>query len=401
MTELNHEIPAKLLPLYQQKRRFFVLFGGRGSGKSIGVADFLLLTGYAEKHRILCTREIQNSLAQSVHKLLCDRIEILGLKSFYEITEKTIRGKNGTEFFFRGLWANEDSIKSIQGITIAWVEESQAISRRSLDVLIPTIRENGSFIIFTMNPTNDTDAVYTDFVLSDRQDALKIEMNYTDNPFFPDVLRAEMEHCRSVDLDAYAHIWLGKTVKHSQAQVFFGKWSIEDFVSPEKAHFYYGSDFGFAQDPTTLIRCYINDNKLFIDYEAYALQCEINHLPELYNTVPGAADHIIIGDSARPETISYLKNHGFPRIRGAEKGKGSIEDGIEYIKSFDKIIVHPRCKHAIDEFRLYSYVIDQRSGQITNKLEDKNNHISGDALRYALEPCMKNRKATATINLWR
>lgn len=397
---IDHKIPKKLLPLYTHKSRFFALFGGRGSGKSIGVADFLLLTGYKSKHRILCTREIQNSLAQSVHKLLTDRIEALHLTSFYEITEKTIRGKNGTEFFFRGLWQNEDSIKSMQGITIAWVEESQAISRRSLDVLIPTIRENNSQIIFTLNPTNDTDAVYADFVMKDRSDCFKIEMNYIDNPFFPDVLRTEMEYCRSTDTDAYAHIWMGKTVKHSQAQVFYGKWSIAEFEAADKEHFYFGSDFGFAQDPSTLNRCFIKDNILYIDYEVFALHCEINHLPDEYAKVPGAKDNIIIGDSARPETISYLKNHGFQRIKGAEKGKGSIEDGIEYLKSFDKIIIHPRCKHTIDEFRLYSYVTDNRSGQITNKIEDKNNHHI-DAIRYALEPCMKNRKATAAINLWR
>lgn len=383
MKELRLDIPKKLLPLYSTEKRYIALYGGRGGAKSWAVADFLLVQSYQNKKRVLCTREIQNSLQQSVHKLLSDRIQALGLTGFYEVTDKTIRGANGSEFYFKGLFGNPDSVKSFEGIDLVWCEESQSISRRSLDILIPTVRKEKSQILFTLNPTNPDDPVYTDFVIADRDDTLKIKINIEDNPFAPAVLLDEMAYCKRVDVDRWAHVWQGEPVVHSEAQIFFGKWFIENVTVPADAFIYAGSDFGFSKDSSTLIHCFEKDNCLYIPYEAYGVGVDIDKMPDFYDSVPNARRWPIIADSARPETISYLQKAGF-NITGAKKGKGSIEDGIAHIRQYEKIIIDPRCRNTIDEFRMYSYVVDKKTGAISSIPEDKNNHII-DALRYALE----------------
>lgn len=377
------------MPIYTTDKRYIAIRGGRGSGKSWSVADFLLCKGLESRKRVLCTREVQTSIKDSVHKLLADRIEYHRLNKFYTITDKNIKGANGSEFIFKGLFRNDNDIKSTEGIDYCWVEEAQAVSRRSLEVLTPTIRKENSQIIYTYNPTNEDDPVHADYTLADREDTLKIEALFHHNPWFPEVLRNEMEYDRRTDPDKYAHKWLGKCISHSEAQIFYGKWKIEEFDSISDSY-YYGADWGFATDPTVLVRCFVKDNTLFIDYEAYEIKCEITETPRLFDSVPDVRKYEIIADSARPETISHLRRNGF-RIEGAAKGKGSIEDGIEHLRGFEKIIIHPRCKHTIDEFRLYKFKQDKLSGKILNVPEDKNNHII-DALRYALEKVMKNRK---------
>lgn len=386
---MNIDVPEILLPIYTTDKRYIAIRGGRGSGKSWSVADFLLCKGLESRKRVLCTREVQTSIKDSVHKLLADRIEYHRLNKFYNITDKNIKGANGSEFIFKGLFRNDNDIKSTEGIDYCWTEEAQAVSRRSLEVLTPTIRKDNSQIIYTYNPTNEDDPVHTDYTLAGRDDTLKIEALFHHNPWFPEVLKKEMEYDRRTDPDKYAHKWLGQCIAHSEAQIFYGKWNIEEFDSNAEAY-YYGADWGFATDPTVLVRCFIKDNTLFIDYEAYEVKCEITETPRLFDSVPDVRKYEIIADSARPETISHLRRNGF-RIEGAAKGKGSVEDGIEHLRGFEKIIIHPRCKHTIDEFRLYKFKQDKLSGKILNVPEDKNNHII-DALRYALEKVMKNRK---------
>lgn len=385
-------IPTKIQPLFSTKKRFIVIFGGRGSGKSWGVALFLILKAMNFKIRVLCTREIQNSIKDSVHKLLSDTISKYHFDKYFIITEKSIKSINGSEFIFKGLRHNPNDIKSTEGIDYCWVEEAHSVSRKSLEILTPTIRKECSQIIFTYNPTDEFDPVHADYTLGDRDDILKINVNHNDNKKFPAVLKAEMEYDKRVDYDKYLHIWEGKCQKHSDAQVFFKKWQVDNFNTEElKPEFiYFGADWGFSQDATCLIRCFIKDNILYIDYEVYGVGVDIDKTPQMFDNVPDCRKYDIIADSARPETISYMKRNGF-RIRGAYKGAGSVEDGIAYLRSFEKIIIHERCKHAIDEFRLYSYKVDPHTGIISNKLEDKNNHCI-DALRYALEDRMRHRQ---------
>jgi phage terminase large subunit len=382
------QIPDKLFPILESNERFIDIYGGRGSGKSWAIAAKLIGKAYESKCRILCTREIQNTIKDSVHKLLSDTIEKYKLESVFTIKNDSIISDEGSEFIFKGLLRNPQDIKSMEGIDYCWVEEAHSVSRRSLETLIPTIRKENSQIIFSYNPTNDDDPIHIDYTISDKPNVLKIECNYTDNPWFPDVLKNEMEWDRKHDIDKYFHVWLGQCVKHSNAQVFYKKWVIEDFEAPKGMFFYLGADWGFSQDPSTLIRCFIVDNKLYIDYEFYEIGVDIDLLPIRFLNIPGSIDYPIIADSARPDTISYMQRHGFPKMTKSAKGKGSVEDGIAFLRSFDKIIIHSRCKHTIDEFRLYCYQIDPKTETISNKLEDKNNHII-DALRYACENLMR------------
>ena len=397
---LNLNVPYILLPIFKAKERFIDLYGGRGSAKSWTVADFLLIKGYERKCRILCTREVQNTIKDSVYKLLADRIETLKLDKFYTIKNDSIVGLNGTEFIFKGLLRNPQDIKSMEGIDYCWIEEAHSVSRKSLDILIPTIRKENSQIIFTYNPTNEEDPVHVDYTLSKRPDVLRIQCNFTDNPFFPEVLKADMEWDRANDIDKYEHIWLGKCVVHSEAQVFYGKWVIDGFEISEDVFYYQGADWGFSQDPLAFVRCFIVDRKLYICEEIYGVGIDIDFIPGRFQEIHESEKYPITADSARPDTINYVKRHGFPLIRKSIKGKGSIEDGISFLRGFEKIIIHPKCKHVIDEFRLYQYQVDPKTEAISNKLEDKNNHCI-DALRYAVEELMRIRKVEAVRSLAR
>ena len=189
--------------------RYKVLYGGRGGSKSHSIAKTLLIEGLKQPERILCAREIQSSISDSVLKLLEDQVSLLGLNSFYEVQRNAIYGKNGTQFIFAGLRHNLASIKSMEGCTKVWVEEAQTVSKQSWDVLIPTIRREGSEIWVSFNPELDTDETYKRFVLNPPSDAIVRKINWDDNPWFPEVLRLEMEELKVRDYDAYLNVWEG------------------------------------------------------------------------------------------------------------------------------------------------------------------------------------------------
>jgi len=268
-------------------------------------------------------------------------------------------------------------------------EEAQTISESSWKTLIPTIRAPGSEIWVTFNPLNIDDPTTKRFIENPPPDAYTRKVNYDENPYFPEELRKEMEWCRETDYESYLHVWEGFPRTISDAQIFRGKFTVESFPDDlwQKAdRLFFGTDFGFANDPTAMVRCFVFDNRLYIDYEAYKTKVEIDQLPAFYRTVPEVDNWPIHADGARPETISYLANRVSPpfRISAAKKWQGSVEDGIAYLKSFDKIVIHPRCKYTADEFRLYSYKVDKTTGEVLPLILDKFNHAV-DALRYALD----------------
>lgn len=382
---LDIDTPPWAVPLLSPSR-YKGAHGGRGSGKSHFFAELLV-----EEHTInqdqksVCIREIQKSIRMSAKLLIENKIESLGVGRYFEVQESVIKSRNGSGLMiFQGMQSHTaDSIKSLEGFDRAWVEEAQSISQRSLDLLRPTIRKPESEIWFSWNPQYETDPV--DVLLRGKNppdNAIVINVNYSDNPWFPDVLREEMEHDRRRDYDKYLHVWEGNYQTFGEALVF-RNWSIEEFDAPPDAVFRLGADWGFAIDPTVLIRCFIIGRRLYIDYEAYRIGCEITDTPALFDTVPDARRWPITADSARPETISHMKKNGYPRIQSAAKGAGSVEDGIEWLKSFD-LIVHPRCKHTISELGSYRYKQDKLTGAVLPIFEDKNNHVI-DALRYACE----------------
>lgn len=204
-----------------------------------------------------------------------------------------------------------------------------------------------------------------------------------------------MEYDRRRDIDKYLHVWEGQYRRSSEARVF-NNWTVEEFDAPNDAVFRFGADWGFSIDPTVLVRCYIDGRKLYVDHEAYALKCEVDQTPELFDHVPGSRRWLITADSARPETISYMQRHGF-KIVPAIKGARSLEEGVEFLKSFD-IIVHPRCVRTIAELQHYSYKVDDLTGQVIPVLADKDNHVI-DALRYACEGARRAAKPASTIRV--
>jgi phage terminase large subunit len=391
MSDLVIDTPRVYVPLLGPAR-YKGAHGGRGSGKSHFFGEMLIERSIMEKTDAVCVREVQKSLKQSVKKLLEGKIEALNAGAYFDVQDAQIKSTHGGLIIFQGLQNHTaDSIKSLEGFDIAWVEEAQSVSQRSLDMLRPTLRKPGSELWFSWNPSAATDPV--DALLrcvEPPPGSVIVEANYMDNPWLPDELRIEMEYDKRRDPDKYAHIWLGAYQQNSEARVF-KNWRIEEFERPAGTIHRLGADWGFSVDPSVLIRCDIEGNRLYVDYEAYMVGCEIVNLPELFMGVPDAEKWPITADSARPETISHMQKNGFPKIRPAIKGAKSLEEGVEFLKSFD-IIVHPRCKHLIDELTLYKYKEDPLTGAILPILEDKDNHVI-DALRYACEGARRAGKA--------
>lgn len=404
MTSLRIEYAPVFAPLLAPSR-YKGIHGGRGSGKSHFFAELMIAENIAEKQDNVCLREIQKSLEFSVKKLLEHKIEAMNAGGYFDVQDKRIFTKRGGVIIFEGLQNHTaESIKSLEKFKRAWVEEAQSLSQRSADILRPTIREPESELWFSWNPRLATDPV--DALLrgpNPPPGASVVEANYEDNPLFPDVLRKEMEYDRARDPEKYAHIWLGQYEQHSESRVF-KNWKVEDFDRPPGTIHRLGADWGFSIDPSVMVRCSIEGNRLYVDYEAYRIGCEIVNLSALFMEIPEAEKWPSVADSSRPETISHLKSHGFPKMGSAIKGKGSVEEGIAFLQSFD-IVVHPRCKHVIDELTHYRYKTDPLTNNILPLLEDKNNHCI-DALRYACEgarrarPVRKPVAPVPTVRSW-
>lgn len=214
---VNVSFPSKFSPLLNESARYKVFYGGRGSGKSHSIARALLVRGIREPGlRVLCTREVQSSMRESVHQLLRDLIKEMGIESLYRVLDSEIRGIGaaaGTLFMFKGL-ADPEAIKSLEGCHICWIEEARVVTKASWEKLDPTIRAEGSEVWISFNPELDTDYLYELFVKkTPPPGAIVVKVNWYDNPYFPTVLRAQMHHMRATDYDNYLHIWEG----HCQA----------------------------------------------------------------------------------------------------------------------------------------------------------------------------------------
>lgn len=391
------ELPPKHFALLHPSRRarYRVLKGGRGAAKSHSIARAVIARAVAEPIVVGCFREIQNSIRDSVHKLLTDTIHKLGLSRYFDIGVQYIKSHAGAQFLFEGLWANVNRIRSLEGLDIAWVEEAAKVSEQSWEVLIPTIRSPNSEILVNYNPEAESDPTHQRLAVNTPPNALVEHFTFEDNPYFPTVLRAEAEYLHRVDDDAFRHVWLGETRAHSDAQILRGKVTVEEFEPKAKwSGPYHGLDFGFSQDPTAAIRCYVDEatRTLYISHECWAVGCDIDATPPLLDTIPDASRYLMRADCSRPETISYLQAHGYPNVIAVEKWSGSVEDGVAFIRQFEKVIIHPRCTHTLEESRLYSFKVDRLTGDVLPDVVDKHNHTM-DALRYALQPLIQGRGA--------
>lgn len=401
-------VPPKYRPL-TRPYRYKGLHGGRGGMKSHFFAEMLVQEHHETPgFRSVCVREVQNSLEQSVKRLIEDKINALGYADEFRVLNTHIESPGGGVIIFKGMRDyTAESIKSLEGFDRAWVEEAQALSQNSLTLLRPTIRKNRSEIWFSWNPRYETDPVDKFFRDGDPPpDSICVEVNYEDNPHFPEVLRREMEWDRQRDPDQFAHVWRGKHKKLSEARVF-KNWVEEEFDTPAGVQFLLGGDWGFSTDPTVLIRAFFRDERtLCVDHEAWEVGCEIEDTPALFDSLlcgekcakprkdckrpehGFARKWEITADSARPETISHMNKHGYPRVVGSKKGPNSVEEGVAFLQSYN-IVVHPRCHRTINELTFYAYKIDKQTGVVLPILPDKKNHVI-DSLRYSLE---KTRRA--------
>lgn len=387
--------------------RYKVFYGGRGGAKTWHFARALLLLSLLKKIKVLCAREYMNSIKDSVHAVIKDQIDRMGLSRFFENTASEIRcTETGSKFIFKGLHLNDAEIKSTEKIDYCWVEEAQAVTKSSWDNLVLTIRTENeartepSEIWISFNPHSEDDPTYQRFIKNASPETIQERTNWDSNPFFPLVLNKERLWMMQRDPGAYEHIWSGACRVLGDNVIFAGRFTVDCFETPTNPPpcFYYGCDWGRV-DPTVLIRCYVSgppgephEEELWIDYEAYAVGVELNDIPALFDRVPRSREALIKGDSARGDVISYLnKSFGFRIEPTMKKGhvedgqkRGSIEDGIEHIRGFKQVHIHQRCVHTAEEFRLYAYKRDPRTGQILEEILDRNNHCI-DSLRYALE----------------
>ncbi|MFY2037137.1 PBSX family phage terminase large subunit [Achromobacter xylosoxidans] len=408
MTTAEIQLPPKLIPVFSGQARYRGATGGRGSAKTRSFALMTAVRAYMFAQAgvsgvILCGREYMNSLEDSSMEEVKQAIRsVPWLDAYFEIGEKYIRTRNRrVSYTFTGLRHNLDSIKSKARILIAWIDEAENVSEIAYQKLLPTVREDDSEVWLTWNPELDGSPTDLRFVKNPPPNSKIVELNYTDNPWFPDVLEQERRNDRErLDDQTYAWIWDGAYRENSEAQILAGKYRVAEF-DPAAGWDgpYFGLDWGFSQDPTAGVKLWVHDHRLWVEYEAGKIGLENDDIAEfMIARLPGIEQHVTRADSARPETISHVKSKGrdghrasLPRLQGVEKWKGSVEDGIAHLRSYKEIVIHPRCVQTLREARLYSYKVDRLTGDVLTDIVDANNHYM-DAMRYALQPMIKRKR---------
>ncbi len=346
---------------------------------------------------ILCGREFMNSLDDSSMEEVKTAIRSVDwLNAYYEIGERFIRSRDRrVRYVFAGLRHNLDSIKSKTRILLAWIDEAEPVSEEAWRKLIPTVREDGSEIWVTWNPEDEESPTHIRFRKQVPDDAKIVRMNYSDNPWFPDTLEAERQRDKKFRPDVYPHIWEGAFLEMSDRTVF-RNWEVDERTPPAGVVWFYGADWGFANDPTAAVRlCFLDDETIYVDSCVSEAGVPMEETPALLMGVKDIARWPVRADSARPETIDYVRRHGLPKLRAAQKGKGSIEDGITFLQGFN-IVVHPDCAPLIRELRRFSYKVDRQTGEPLPVIEDKDNHLI-DAMRYAVEGMHSRGRMTVPV----
>lgn len=441
------EIPTApvFLPLLQPAR-YLGAWGGRGGAKSHFFAEKLIDDALYQPGLLsVCIREVQKSLRDSSKRLIESKLSKFGLgeSDGFKVFADVIETPGDGVIIFQGMQNHTaESIKSLEGFHRGWWDEAQKASATSLAILRPSFfRVPDCQLWFSWNPKErpdpDNPQSSVDGLLRGAHPppgTIVVESQFYDNPWFDktDLAKEEAYDRTHRQPEEYAHIWKGAYLTRSEKRVF-KNWKVEDFVTPTKGvTFRFGADFGFSVDPSVLVRMFLGrwevgsvldavgapvkravpDEKgrtLFIDFEAYRVGCDVDHTPALFagpcpfepndprawknpyqdKGIEGAMDWPMVCDNARPETISYLQRHGFQRAVAAIKGPGSLQEGVEFLKTYN-IVVHPRCVHTIDELTLYSWKTDPLTDKILPVLEDKKNHVI-DAARYAVEDIRRGR----------
>lgn len=397
--DLNIDFPRKLACLFQPKR-YKVLHGGRGGAKSWGVARALLVIGIQRPIRVLCARELQKSIKDSVHRLLADQIKLMGLDGVYEVQQTTIKGRNGTEFFFEGLRHNTaQNLKSFEGVDICWIEEAVNVTKSSWEVLIPTIRKEGSEIWITLNPELEEDYTYQNFVLNPPADSVVMQVNWNDNKWFPEVLKLEKDALKARDYDAYLNVWEGRCKQVVEGAIYAKEY--QEALSK-------GRIMNVPYDKTKVVNTfwdlgYADSTSIwFIQQKGFEF-----HIIDFYQNSGQAIDHY----------IQVLQNRGYvygvdclphdARARSLGTGKSieellkaqgrrvdiaprlSIVDGIAAVRSIFHTCYFDikKCSDGLQALRRYRYEVDTDTGRTQkNPLHDENSHAADAFRMFAVMP---------------
>ena len=410
-------------------------WGGRGAAKSHFFAEKLIDDSIYHRGLLsCCIREIQKSLRDSSKRLIESKIQKFGvMNEGFKIFADVIETPGDGIIIFNGMQNHtSESIKSLEGFHRGFWDEAQRASEYSLGILRPSFfRVPNSELWFSWNPGDEESPI--DKLLrgphAKELGAVVVNSNFDDNPWLPEGLAREEAYDRTHRTpEDYAHIWRGAYLVRSERRVF-KNWrrAVFDIPAGARPTYRFGADFGFSVDPSVLVRIFLgrwhnNDptsgiaipddagRTLFFDREAYRVGCDVDHTPALFagdcpfspddprawknpygdEGIEGALDWPMVADTARPETISYLQRHGFQKIVAAKKGPGSLQEGVEFLKSYDIVVHADNCPHVADEFTFYSFKVDKLTGKVLPVLEDKKNHTI-DAARYAVEDIRRSR----------
>jgi len=407
------EFPEKLSVLFE-KSRYKVLYGGRGGAKSWGVARALLILAAKDQLRVLCAREFQTSLKDSVHKLLCDQIQALGLETFYDVTQATIRGKNGSEFNFVGLKNNVANVKSYEGVDICWVEEAQTVSRSSWNTLVPTIRKEKSEIWITFNPELETDETFQRFVVHAPDNAIVRKINWSDNPWFPKTLQEEKDALKSRDIQAYNNVWEGlcrvtvdgAIFAHEMQQAEFdGRITKVPYDPSKPVHAVF--DLGWADHTAIWFLQFIGMETRLIRY-IQDTQKTMTHYLATLQTFGYVYDTVWLPHDAQNKTLAAAGMTIEEIVRNAGY-KTRVLDRVPVVDSINAArTIFPKCyfdrentAEGLQCLRHYRYEVDPDTKQFSrNPLHDHYSH-GADAFRYIglmiQEPRRSRPKASAQL----
>jgi len=380
------QIPSEFKRLFDSDWREAAVYGGRYSLKSHTVARVLLIKARQKKTRIGCFREFQNSISESSHQLLSDLIRQYNLTDFKVTDKSIINSVTGSDFLFKGLWNNEQTIKSIEGIDVAWVEEAQSISNQSIEVLTPTVRKPDSQIIYTYNRFTEEDPVHTRLVMEGRPNTLIINVNYDvaiRHGLMPKVILEEIEDDKERRPALYKHKWLGEP--STSERKIYRDWQVIEEIPHQARLERYGLDFGYSNDPSACVAIYKYDGGYIWDEVLFHKGLSNKQIAD---ALLNQSQQLVIADSAEPKSIDEIKTYGL-NIIGAEKGKDSVNNGIQIVQD-QRISVTKRSVNIIKEYRNYMWEVDG-DGHIINVPEHMFSH-SMDAGRYALASIFKTPK---------
>lgn len=395
------DIPSNLEFLFTQKARYKVLYGGRGSGKSWNVARSLLMIGISRPIRVLCAREIQKSIRQSVHQLLSDQIELLGVEDEYTVLRDEIRGNNGTEFYFSGLSDQTvDSLKSFEGVDYCWIEEAQSITRNSYKILIPTIRKSGSEIWITFNPQLESDETYQRFVINTPPDSIVKKVNYGQNPWFnKSTMPQEMVHDKSImSSEEFNHIWLGQCMPAVEGAIYFKQMTymeqgnrIKDIPHDPMLKTHVVLDLGF-NDATAIILCQVVAGEFRVIHYVEGRQrtlseynTELRNL-RFFGAEPNWGDMYMPHDAFAKRHQTGITDASIMQQLGWVVQKvpnQSIRSGIDRGQElFRTAYIDSKAERLIECLKRYRWNINEKTGEGKTPLHDEFSH-GADAWRYA------------------